>query len=208
VARPVDPALRLELLDRVVAYLGEHGLAQATLRPMAAALGVSINRLVHHFGTKEELLAAALSRAVERQQAVQAQWLRRSPNLSQVELYRRWWRWLNASPENLQLVRLGYEAAAIDTSVTGLPGNVRADQIGVWRLDVEQRLIRDGVPAARAAREATLIKATFGGLVVDLLATGDRRRLAEPMSEWLTRLERLVDDSRSRAAKHTAIARR
>ena len=33
-------------------------------------------------------------------------------------------------PENLALVRLNYEAATLDASVTGLAGDVRADQIG------------------------------------------------------------------------------
>ena len=70
-ARTPDLERRQELLDRIVDYLAVHGLAQATLRPMAAALGVSINRLVHHFGSKDELLAAALQRAIDQQIAVQ-----------------------------------------------------------------------------------------------------------------------------------------
>ena len=57
-----------------------------------------------------------------------------------VQLYGKWWKWMTASRANLALVRLNDEAAALDTSVTGLAGDVRADQIGVWRHDVEQRL--------------------------------------------------------------------
>ena len=132
-ARTPDLERRQELLDRIVDYLAVHGLAQATLRPMAAALGVSINRLVHHFGSKDELLAAALQRAIDQQIAVQDAWLRRSPRLSMVEIYRRWWKWINESEANLALVRLNYEAAALDPLVSGLSGQVRADQIGVWR---------------------------------------------------------------------------
>ena len=37
-----------------------------------------------------------------------------------VEFYRRWWKWINASPSNLALVRLNYEAAALSAEVTGL----------------------------------------------------------------------------------------
>ena len=51
-ARTPDLERRQELLDRIVVYLADAGLAQATLRPMAAALNVSINRLVYHFGSK------------------------------------------------------------------------------------------------------------------------------------------------------------
>ena len=187
-ARTPDLERRQELLDRIVEYLAQHGLAQATLRPMAASLDVSINRLVHHFGSKEELLTAALARALERQIAVQDNWLRRSPRLTQAELYRKWWRWMNADPANLALVRLNYEAATLDTSVTGLAGEVRADQIGVWHHDTEQRLEAEGMPRARAEAEASLIKATFTGLVMDLFATGDRRRLTRAINDFLDRM--------------------
>ena len=198
-ARTPDLERRLELLDRIVVYLAQHGLAQATLRPMAASLDVSINRLVHHFGSKDELITAALARAMAQQIAVQDKWLVRQPGMSLPELYRRWWRWLNAAPENLALVRLNYEAAALDTSVTGLAGEVRADQIGVWRHDVEQRLIADGLPPERAALEASLVKATFSGLVVDLFATGDRRRLGTACAAWIERLEAMIGGARSTA---------
>ena len=191
-ARTPDLERRQELLDRIVEYLAANGLAQATLRPMAASLGVSINRLVHHFGSKEELLAAALRRATDIQTEVQNGWLARNPNLTAPELYRRWWRWLNESGNNLALVRLNYEAAALDTSITGLSGAVRAEQIGVWRQVLEVRLEHQGLHHAAAALEASLAKAAFTGLVMDLLATGDRRRLNAAFAEWLRRFESTI----------------
>ncbi len=191
-ARTPDLERRQELLDRIVEYLAENGVAQTTLRPMAASLDVSINRLVHHFGSKEELLTAALARSIEQQIAVQDVWLKRSPRLTQAELYRKWWRWMNAAPANLALVRLNYEAATLDTKVTGLAGEVRADQIGVWRHDTELRLEAEGLPRERAAEEASLIKATFTGLVMDLFATGDRKRLTRAMNVFLIRITETV----------------
>jgi AcrR family transcriptional regulator len=191
-ARTPDLERRQELLDRIVVYLADNGLAQATLRPMAAALDVSINRLVHHFGSKEDLITAALKRAIDQQLAVQDAWFARNPNLGVVEFYRRWWRWMNAKPEHLALVRLNYEAAALDTSVTGLAGEVRADQIGVWRHSVEQRLVAEGVPAGCVELEACLTKAAFTGLVLDLIATGERKRLTAACDAWLDRLDHMI----------------
>jgi AcrR family transcriptional regulator len=196
VARTPDLERRQELLDRIVEYLAENGVAQATLRPMAASLDVSINRLVHHFGSKEELLTAALARSIEQQIAVQDVWLKRAPRLTQAELYRKWWKWMNAAPANLALVRLNYEAATLDTNVTGLAGEVRADQIGVWRHDTEQRLVAEGMPPELATEEASLIKATFTGLVMDLFATGDRKRLTRAMNVFLLRLTETVAASK------------
>ena len=103
---------------------------------------------------------------------------------------------MNAAPANLALVRLNYEAATLETNVTGLAGEVRADQIGVWRLDTEQRLELEGMPHQRAVDEASLIKATFTGLVMDLFATGDRKRLTKAMNEFLDRLAATVAASK------------
>lgn len=191
-ARTPDLALKQALLDDVVAYLAVHGLADASLRPMANALGVSVNALVHHFGTKDELVVAALERAIEIQSNVRQGWLRRQPQLSQADLLRQWWRWINASPANLAIVRLGLEAAALNATATGLPGQVRAEQIGVWRSNIEQRLVDEGLAPAAAAIEASLTKAMLTGLVVDLMATGERRRLTQALDAGLSRLEAVV----------------
>lgn len=195
-ARTPDLERRQELLDRIVDYLADNGLSQATLRPMAGALGVSINRLVHHFGSKDELLAAAMSRAMDQQLEVQAGWLHRAPRLTMVDLYRRWWRWINESPRHLALVRLNYEAAALDPKVTGLSGDLRADQIGAWRHVAATHLERDGLDRDSAAMEASLAKATFTGLVMDLVATGDRVRLNRSFQEFIRRLAARVEARR------------
>jgi AcrR family transcriptional regulator len=186
--RPPDARRRQTLLDGVVADLAEHGLADVSLRPMAARLHVSVNALVHHFGSKEELVVAALDRATAVQLAVRDRWLADEPDLSAVDLLRRWWKWMNAASANLALVRLGIEAAALDATVSGLPGAVRAEQISTWRADLERRLIADGVSPTVAEVEASLAKAMFTGLVVDLLATGHRRRLGRALEVGLARL--------------------
>lgn len=185
-----DVERRRYLLDGVVRYLAEHGLADVSLRPVARSLGVSVNGLVHHLGTREEMVVAALRRAVEIQETLQAGWLRREPDMSMTSLLRRWWRWINESPPNLAMVRLGIEAAALDATVSGLPGDVRADQIGVWRANIEQRLTAEGMDPAVARVEASILKATFTGLVVDLLATGERRRLTLALEAALDEVER------------------
>lgn len=191
-ARTPDIEMKRELLDRVVAYLAEHGLGDVSLRPMAAALNTSPNRLVHHFGSKQELLAAALERAIRIQEALRDEWLRRQPTMTQSNQLRRWWRWLNESPANLALTRLGLEAATLEATHTGLSGEVRAEQIGVWREHIEQRLLLEGVPKADVVLEASVLKALFTGLIVDLISTGDRARLTKALEVGLRRHEAAI----------------
>jgi hypothetical protein len=103
-----------------------------------------------------------------------------------------WWRWINRSPEHLALVRLGLEAAMLDATVSGLPGDVRAEQISFWREGIADDLIADGINPEDAEREASLAKATFTGLVFDLLATGHRERLTDALECALSRLDVLA----------------
>ncbi|WP_040739613.1 TetR/AcrR family transcriptional regulator [Nocardia tenerifensis] len=60
-ARPLDHAKRAELLAAVVRYIADHGLADLSLRPLAAELGTSSRMLIYYFTTKEELLVQALT---------------------------------------------------------------------------------------------------------------------------------------------------
>jgi AcrR family transcriptional regulator len=195
VARTPDLELKLELLDSVVSYLASHGLAAVSLRPLAEALGTSASRLVHHLGPKDQILAAALQRANEVQEAIGTEWLRRNPHLTVSQWFRKWWRWINESPSNLAVTRLGYEAVTLDATVTGLSAQFRADQISLWMRYPEEILVRSGMPRPEAKREAVLAKAVFTGLVLDLLASGDRQRLTRALEDSLERLE-------ERAAHH------
>jgi len=192
VARLVDLDRRTALLDDVVTYLGEHGLANVSLRPMAATLGVSVNSLVHHFGSKDDLIITALRRSGAIQRDVEHRWLARRPRMSQADLLRAWWRWITASPRNLAIVRLGIEATTTEATLEGLPRQVRGEQIGVWRSHIEDRLVAEGVPTETAVIEASLAKAMFTGLVVDLLATGQKARLTRSLEVGLARIEQVV----------------
>ncbi|MGW4352988.1 TetR/AcrR family transcriptional regulator [Nocardia sp. NPDC004582] len=58
--RPLDHARRAQLLEGVIAYIADHGLAELSLRPLADYLGTSSRMLIHYFGTKEAMLVAAL----------------------------------------------------------------------------------------------------------------------------------------------------
>ena len=192
-ARTPDPVLKRKLLDQVVRYLADNGIGHLSLRPMAQALGMSPHRLMHHFGPKEKMVAAALARATDIQEEVQAGWFEEDPAMTQPVLLRRWWYWLASDASNLALVRLGLEAATLDATVTSLPMEVRAEQIGVWRTEIESRFVTAGLPRKVASVEASITKATFTGLVVDLMGSGESDRLTEALESYLKVLEQRLE---------------
>jgi hypothetical protein len=71
----------------------------------------------------------------------------------------------------------------------------RGHQIEYWRLSIERGLLTEGVPPHLATAEATLAKAVFTGLVVDLIASGQKARLTRALETHLAHLEHVVRES-------------
>ena len=183
--RPVNHQRRAELLDAAVEYAAEYGFAELSWRPVAAALGVSPTTLVHHFGTKEQLLEAVLGRLRERmltatrdlagEQAglageARAAWTRASDPRREAEfrlLFAVYGRALQAP---------GQFAAFLEHAVTA------------WMTALVDAQGPETDPAT-ATRRATLVIATLRGLLLDLLTTGDRDRVQATAESFLATLE-------------------
>jgi AcrR family transcriptional regulator len=70
VARPPDVERRRELLDAVVQDFAVHGIGDRSLRDVAAAVGTSHRMLLHHFGSRNEMLLAIVEEVEGRQRAL------------------------------------------------------------------------------------------------------------------------------------------
>jgi hypothetical protein len=85
-------------------------------------------------------------------------------------------------------MRLVIEATALEATRSGLPASVRAQLVSDW-VDLLARGFRaDGLAADDARREATLANAALLGLVLDLIATGDKRRTSAALRRLVERL--------------------
>ncbi|MFD9880308.1 TetR/AcrR family transcriptional regulator [Streptomyces alboflavus] len=78
-----DPARRVEEIveatERVIAARGVEGV---THRAVAAEAGVPLGATTYHFATKDDLIAAALRRSVDRFGAYLDEWVARRPDLT------------------------------------------------------------------------------------------------------------------------------
>src|SRR5258708_30095332 len=69
-ARRPDLERRQELLDAVVKDCAARGIGDRSLRDVAAAVGTSHRMLLHHFGSRNELLLAIVEGVERRQRAL------------------------------------------------------------------------------------------------------------------------------------------
>jgi AcrR family transcriptional regulator len=140
---------RERLLAAAVDYAAEHGLADLSLRTLAAGLGTSHRMLIFHFGSKEGLLVEVV-RAVEAQQRALLEQLRADPRLDPLDQMRAFWQHL-ASPALWPYERLFFEVYA-----QGLQGKWPAkrlleDVIDAWLPPIADLLAFRGA-AGRGAR--------------------------------------------------------
>ncbi|GIM94598.1 TetR/AcrR family transcriptional regulator [Paractinoplanes toevensis] len=178
--RPVNHQRRAELLDQAVEYAIEHGFADLSWRPVAAALGVSTTTLVHHFGTKEQMLETILGRLRERTNAqVGAQ-----PSLAAAARTA----WVRTSdPRQWAEFRLFFAVYGRALQEPRLFAEFLDRVVTDWMNALVDAQGPDADPAS-ARRRATLVIATIRGLLLDLLATGDRERVQDAAEAFLAAL--------------------
>ncbi|WP_433221382.1 TetR family transcriptional regulator [Dactylosporangium sp. CS-047395] len=184
-ARRVNHQRRADLLDAVVRYAVEHGFAQLSWRPVAGDLGVSTTTLVHHFGTKEQMVEAVLGRLRERAFAAATEAVGEQPTLA-AAARAAWIR--TADPAQAAEFRLFFavygRALQSPERFAGFLDRVVAD----WKDSLIRAQGPHADPAA-AARTATLVIATIRGLLLDLLATNERDRVQDAAEHFLATLE-------------------
>jgi AcrR family transcriptional regulator len=173
-----DSARRAELLAKLIDYSVVHGLSGMSLRPLAAAVGSSPRVLLYFFGTKEGLIREVLLRSRDDQMELVRRWLAEAPGPA--ERIERLWQWLT-DPAHAGIERLFFESYARSLHDDEGPwGGFGRESVDDW-LPVIDRLVRTTVSGGgrRNRAVATFVLAAIRGLLIDLLATGDRRRVGK-----------------------------
>ena len=192
---------RGEVLRAATEHALDHGLADLSLRKVAQTVGVSHATLVHHFGTKDDLVVEIVDLVLTSSLAL--------PDLADDDpapLETIWRR--GTSPDGRRYVRLF-------TAITGhaMYGNPALRE-AVAR-SVRQRtallaagLVRHGCPEAEAFAVATSLLSTLRGLLADLLVTDDEERVREAFRDLDAELARRVEGWRAAPAVTGASRRR
>jgi AcrR family transcriptional regulator len=178
-----DRDRRARLVDAAVDHVAAHGIGDLSLRRLGAAIGVSHRMLIHYFGSKEQLLVEIV-RASERRQRELLSRLRLEPGLSPADVARLLWRRLTdprlAGQERLFFEICGHALRGRPEAVPVLEGLVSD-----WLEPLVAAETGAGADPATARNRARLGLATVRGLLLDLLATGDRAGVDAAMEEFL-----------------------
>jgi AcrR family transcriptional regulator len=174
-SRPKSDA-REKLLSAAIDHMAENGLGDLSLRTLATALGTSHRMLIYHFGSKEKLLVEVV-RALERQsQEMVGSWISADEgHIPPAKELRRIWRFVTDPAR----APYAYERLFYELYGQALQGRPHTEgflegNIDAWIEHVSRIFRGAGMSPATARDEARLAVATFRGLLLDFLSSGDR----------------------------------
>jgi len=178
VARPPDTGRRDGLLDALVLECAARGVGGRSLRELAEAVGTSHRMLLHHFGSREELLLAIVDEVERRQLALLGEL-----DADSTTGFATMWAHLRR-PELRALERLFFECYARGAQgekpfTTMLPAAVDR-----WLADVKTD--RD---------DARLGLAVMRGLLMDLAGTNDDAGVDAAAQRFIDLIDRRRGDS-------------
>jgi AcrR family transcriptional regulator len=153
---------RRQLLDALVEEFAAGGVGDRSLREVAAGVGTSHRMLLHHFGSREDLLVAIVEEVERRQMAL-------LPDLptNPADSFAAMWSDVRR-PELRQLERLFFECYARATQGEKPFDRMVPGAVDGWLNEVETIA---GGPIDRATVRLGL--AVVRGLLLDLVATDD-----------------------------------
>ena len=175
---------RERLLAGAIAHVSQHGVGEISLRQLAAALGTSHRMLLYHFGSREALLIEVIRTVEEQQRAALAQILEEEADAPPQEIMRRMWARV-ADPALWPNERLFFEVYG-----QGLQGQMPAAEmldgiVDSWLEPSVRLAVQLGMAPEHAVPFARLGIAVTRGLLLDLLATGDREAVDAAMEHWI-----------------------
>jgi AcrR family transcriptional regulator len=166
-----------ELLARIIDIVRRTGLAGFSLDTLAPQLGTSSRMLVYYFGSKDELLGRIVYAV--RSDTVEA--FARQPAGTILEAIDQWWNYYRANLADMQFF---FHLASRSFEEPDKFEEFSSTAVELWTSYFHQSLRGVTKSDAEAQAIARLALATVRGLMVDLLITGETKRVEEALTEF------------------------
>lgn len=185
--RAVDSDRRAELLEAAATHLVEHGIAGASLDAIAGTAGTSSRMLVHHFGTRDALIARALEIARRRQLDHAAPYFAPGPDAAPVLAAA--WAWV-IDVETRKHFRLFQQVTALETGeARATPSDLRIRLATDWTPMFRAVFAADPHHRDNADALAELLLAVYRGLAIQLIAHADEAQLRRAYQRFIESLD-------------------
>ena len=169
-----------ELLDAALVYLLEHGVASASLRPLATALGTRLCLLFFLFLSLEGLLREVFEALNGRILAAYAAVAAGTLGPPEAQPLKRFWLWATEEA-NAHYLRLLYEVQVVAAQNPAEYGRYLKVASADWQTVAFETLSA----SIRSETLATLCIAVFDGLFLVFILAGDRDRLTEALDRFI-----------------------
>jgi len=180
-----------ELRRAIFEYFLEHGLADASLRPLAKAVGSSPRVLLYYFGSKEQMLADVLADI----RKVQRAGFDRIKAGSFGEECRLVWDRMT-EPDTERHFRLYFEAYGIALREPQRYKKFLQATVNDWLDFIADPLRQGGISRHEARAFATIVLAGFRGFMLDFCNTHDRQRIGRAIEIWTGTLDAMLPQAK------------
>jgi AcrR family transcriptional regulator len=187
-ARPPDAERRRHLLVAARRWLQANGAIGFSLRELARGIGETHRTLLHHFGSKEALFLQVLEESRLQDRPAMARKAAREASLSPTALLRREWAYLSSAEHDAAL-RLYFDVLSL-TMRNPERFRIHPELLGAdWIATTAHLAEQMGMPRAQARSLGTFVLAGVRGLLLDLLTSGDRKRVQRGFEDLCAAVE-------------------
>lgn len=181
---------REDLLNASIEYMLENGVADLSLRPLAAKVGSKARLLVYHFGSKDALITDAMLVIRQRVQENFAALVRDGRDREPSEIVQDFWAWAT-SKQHQRYLRLFFEVHGLALHNPKQYGRYLEGAFTTW-IELMEAILPATLSRAERRALASLAMGTVVGLMLDYLSSGDKKRTSDAVTQFVTAFDVLL----------------
>jgi AcrR family transcriptional regulator len=185
-----SPPRREVLLDATIEYMLKHGVADLSLRPLAAKVGSKARLLIYHFRSKDSLISEAMIAVRDRVQKDFAAMVENGRGYAASQIIRTFWRWAT-SREHERYLRLFFEVHGLALQKPARYGRYLEGAVSSW-VEMMAAVLPASISLPRRRALATLAVSSVVGLFLDYLSSGDKKRSSQALEILAVNFDELL----------------